>query len=234
VDGILILSIETATGCGSIALTRGERLLAEATAQPEVTHSRRLLGTVDWLMQAAGIDWTDLDGIAVSLGPGSFTGLRIGMAAAKGLVMATGVPLIGVSTLDALALSCIGTRMQICPVLDARKQEVYAALYQPGGEGGYPSRLSGDEAISPEALAEKIDQPTVLLGTGVGVYADVFKENKLIRLLPAQLTHPRGLHVGLLAAEMLAKGDVMDPATAAPYYVRASEAELNLKRLNHG
>ncbi|MCI5207910.1 MAG: tRNA (adenosine(37)-N6)-threonylcarbamoyltransferase complex dimerization subunit type 1 TsaB, partial [Candidatus Electrothrix sp. ATG2] len=85
-----ILSIETATGCGSVALTKGGithgKLLAKATAQPEVTHSRRLLGSVDWVMQAAGIDWSDLDGIAVSLGPGSFTGLRIGMAAAKGIV----------------------------------------------------------------------------------------------------------------------------------------------------
>jgi len=232
VDGVLILSIETATGCGSIALTRGERLLAEATAQPEVTHSRRLLGTVDWLMHAAGVDWSDLDGIAVSLGPGSFTGLRIGMAAAKGLVMAAGVPLIGVQTLDALALSCIGTSMQICPILDARKQEVYAALYEPG-EDGYPSRLTADEACSPEALAEKIDRPTVVFGTGVAVYTDVFKENTLIRLLPAPLTHPRGLHVGLLAADLLAKGEVMDPVTAAPCYVRASEAEINLKRLNH-
>ena len=232
-DGILILSIETATGCGSIAVTRGQRLLAEATAQPDVTHSRRLLGTVDWLMQAAGVAWADIDGVAVSLGPGSFTGLRIGMAAAKGLVMAIGVPLLGVSTLDALALACIGTRVQICPVLDARKQEVYAALYQPEGGDGYPSRQSVDEAIHPEALADKIDRPTVFLGTGVAVYADVFKKNKLIQLLPAQLTHPRGLHVGLLAANMLAQGEVMNPATAAPYYVRASEAEINLKRQNH-
>lgn len=229
-DGFLILSIETATGCGSIALTRGRRLLAEATAQPEVTHSRRLLGTVDWLMQAVGVDWPELDGIAVSLGPGSFTGLRIGMAAAKGLVMATGVPMLGVSTLDALALTCVGGEIQICPVLDARKQEVYTAFYQPASGDGYPVRLSQDEAIRPETLAGKIDRPTVLFGSGTTVYAEVFQENPLIRMLPAALTYPRGLHVGMLAAEMLAKGETMDPATAAPCYVRASEAEINLGR----
>jgi tRNA threonylcarbamoyladenosine biosynthesis protein TsaB len=110
VDRPLILSIETATGCGSVSLTRGGvnngRLLAEAIAQPEITHSRRLLGSVDWIMKAAGIEWSELDGVAISLGPGSFTGLRIGMAAAKGIVFAANVPLLGVQTLDAIALSC--------------------------------------------------------------------------------------------------------------------------------
>jgi tRNA A37 threonylcarbamoyladenosine modification protein TsaB len=91
-------------------------------------------------------------------------------------------------------------------------------------------RLSKDEAIRPEALAAKIDRPTVLFGSGTAVYAEVFQENPLIRLLPAALSGPRALHVGLLAAEMLAAGESMDPATAAPRYVRASEAEINLQR----
>lgn len=228
-DRALILSIETSTGCGSIGLTRGERLLGEATAQPEVTHSRRLLGTVDWLMQAVGIDWVDLDGIAVSLGPGSFTGLRIGMAAAKGLAMATGVPLIGVSTLDALALSCQGSVERICPVLDARKQEVYAALYQPGEEDGYPRRLSEDEAVSPETLTGRIDQPTIMAGPAVAVYGHILIKNPLVRLLPAPLAYPRALHIGLLGARLLAHGQVLDAALAVPRYVRASDAEINLK-----
>jgi tRNA threonylcarbamoyladenosine biosynthesis protein TsaB len=229
VDGFLILSIETSTGCGSIALTRGERLLAEATAQPEVTHSRRLLGTVSWLMQAAGVVWSDLDGIAVSLGPGSFTGLRIGMAAAKGLAMAAGVPLLGVETLDALALSCSAVTERICPVLDARKQEVYAAMYQPG-QDGYPLRLTDDQALRPEILVNMIDRPTVLAGPAVAVYGELFKENTFIRVLPAPLAHPRGLYVGLLACRQLAAGRELDSATAAPKYVRASEAEISWRK----
>ncbi|HHD64250.1 MAG TPA: tRNA (adenosine(37)-N6)-threonylcarbamoyltransferase complex dimerization subunit type 1 TsaB [Desulfobulbaceae bacterium] len=228
-DGFLILSIETSTGCGSIALTRGERLLAETTTQPEVTHSRRLLGTVSWLMKAVAVEWSDLDGIGVSLGPGSFTGLRIGMAAAKGLAMAAGVPLFGVETLDALALSCSSVAEQICPVLDARKQEVYAAMYQPG-EDGYPLRLTGDQALAPELLADSIDRPTVLAGPAVAVYGELFRKNTLIRVVPAPLAHPRGLYVGLLACRMLATGQNMDPATATPKYVRASEAEITLRK----
>jgi len=234
VDGLLILSIETSTGCGSIALTRGERLLAEATARPEVTHSRRLLGTVSWLIEAAGVDWSALDGIAVSLGPGSFTGLRIGMAAAKGLAMACGAPLIGVETLDALALSCAGAEERICPVLDARKQEVYAAMYQPGKDG-YPLRLTDDQALAPQDLAAGIDRPTVLAGPAVAVYGRLFQKNRFIRVVPAPLAHPRALYVGLLACRQLAAGRKMDPATAAPKYVRASEAEINLvKKMNAG
>lgn len=111
-DGLLILALETATPCGSVSLTRGEKdtavVLAESSSRPDITHSRRLLGTIDWVMHAAGVDWNDLDGVAVSLGPGSFTGLRIGMAAAKAIVMATGLPLVGVPTLDALALAGSG------------------------------------------------------------------------------------------------------------------------------
>jgi tRNA threonylcarbamoyladenosine biosynthesis protein TsaB len=230
VDGFLILSIETSTGCGSVALTRGGRLLAEVTAQPEVTHSRRLLGTVSWLMRAADVAWPDLDGIAVSLGPGSFTGLRIGMAAAKGLAMAIGIPLLGVETLDALALSCSAVVEQICPVLDARKQEVYAALFQPE-EDDYPLRLTDDKALRPEVLISRIDRPTVLAGPAVSVYGDLFKKNSFIRLIPASLAHPRALYVGLLACRMLASGQDIDPAIAAPKYVRLSEAEINMRNM---
>ncbi len=230
-DGLLILSLETSTGCGSIALTRNGRLLAEATAQPEVTHSRRLLGTVSWIMQAAGVDWSEINGIGVSLGPGSFTGLRIGLAAAQGLALAAGIPLVGVETLDALALACIGVREErICPVLDARKQEVYAALYKPGERNGYPVRQNDDQAVSPEKLTEAIDRPTVLAGPAVAVYREVFAKNSFIRLLSASLAHPRALYVGLLAERMLASGLWLDPVLISPKYVRASEAEMTLQK----
>ena len=123
--GVLILAIETATGCGGVALTRGVgesgKLLAEYTLQPEVTHSRRLLGSVAAMMAATGIDWSELAAVAVSQGPGSFTGLRIGMAAAKGIAMAAGIPLLAVPTLDGLALQTTTTDLPICCLLDATK-----------------------------------------------------------------------------------------------------------------
>ena len=120
----VILAIDTATAATSLAITRGTRKKGEVIASlglsSNVTHSRRLLTSIDWLMGEVELGWNDIDAIGVSLGPGSFTGLRIGMATAKGLATAAGVGLIGVSTLDALAAKCVTSRL-VCAVLDARK-----------------------------------------------------------------------------------------------------------------
>ena len=231
-DGVLILAIETATGCGSIALTRGDlnngHLLAEAVAQPEKTHSRQLLSSVDWVMKAAGIGWPDVNGIAISLGPGSFTGLRIGMAAAKGIALAADLPLVGIPTLDGLAHSCPVIDRPLWSLLDARKQEVYAACYQPG-IGGRPELVAPARAICPEALAKQISVPSILAGPGVDEYHELFARIANIHLIPAALSSPRAARIGLLAAEYLARGEFLDQITAAPMYVRASEAEINLQ-----
>ena len=234
-DSPIILSIETATGCGSVALTKGGmnngKLLAEATAQPEVTHSRRLLGSVDWVMQAAGVSWEELDGVAISLGPGSFTGLRIGMAAAKGIVFATQKPLIGVQTLDAIALSCPIIDRPLWCLLDARKQEIYAACYQ-AGPHGLPEQCSPVEAIRPERLLERIKGPALLAGSGLNEYHDLFAEKEDLQLISPALSSPSAVRIGFLAAEQLLRGEIHDPATIAPMYVRASEAEVNLQKKN--
>ena len=231
-ERFLILSIETATGCGSVALTRGDvdegRVLAEATAQPEITHSRQLLGSVDWVMRSAGITWQDIDGIAVSLGPGSFTGLRIGMAAAKGMVLATGVPMLGVPTFDAIALSCPLIDRPLWCLLDARKQEVYAACYLPG-RGGRPVQHGDPVAVRPELLVEQIDEPALFAGPGVDAYKEIFASRSGNVLLPAALSSPRAARTGFLAAAQLAAGNILNPATAVPLYVRASDAEINLR-----
>ncbi len=231
----LILSLETATGCGSVALTKGGinqgKLLAVATAQPEVTHSRRLLGSVDWVMQAAGVSWDKLDGIAISLGPGSFTGLRIGMAAAKGIVFATQKPLIGVQTLDAIALSCPVIDRPLWCLLDARKQEVYAACYQTGSHG-LPEQCSPVEAVRPERLLERIQGPALIAGPGLNEYHELFADKEGLQLIPPALSSPSAIRIGFLAAEQLLRGETQDPATIAPLYVRASEAEVNLQKKN--
>ncbi len=231
-DGLLILSIETATGCGSVALTRGGvvngRLLAEAIAQPEKTHSRQLLGSVDWVMKGAGLGWTEVDGIAVSLGPGSFTGLRIGMAAAKGIALAADLPLIGVPTLDGLALSCPVIDRPLWCLLDARKQEVYAACYRPG-PGGRPEQVSPALAIRPDLLVKNISEPSILAGPGVDEYHELFAQVPDVQLISAALGSPRAARVGFLAAEFVDRGEILDPVTATPLYVRASEAEINLR-----
>ena len=164
----LILSMDTATPCSAVALTYGTRkngrVLASLSLTGNVTHSRRLFAAIDYLMKEAGIEWSLIAGIGVSLGPGSFTGLRIGMATAKGLAAATGKALLGVSTLDSLAAKCFTDRL-ICTVLDARKKEVYAAFYR-CNDNGFSERISDMTVLPPEKLATVIDEPVVLIGDG--------------------------------------------------------------------
>jgi tRNA threonylcarbamoyladenosine biosynthesis protein TsaB len=229
----LILSIETAAGCGSVALTRGGvrcgRLIAETAVHAETTHSRRLLGSVDWVMQAADAGWSDLDAVAVSIGPGSFTGLRIGLAAAKGIVFAAGKPLICVPTLDAVALSCPLADGPLWCVMDARKQELYAACFRLGANG--LEQCGPAEAIRPELLAQKIMPPAVIAGPGLAEYQHIFAQVEGLRFIPPALSHPSAAKIGLLAADRLILGELSDPALAVPLYIRAAEAEVNLQKI---
>lgn len=235
--GVLILSIETSTGCGSVALTSGTsttgRLIAEITHRPDVTHSRRLLGSIRQLLAMAEVDWKDLDGVAVSMGPGSFTGLRIGMAAAKGIAMAADLPLLGVVSLDGLSLHCLGVERPVCCILDARKGQVYGALYQYNPEQQYMERQGPVESFTPQALVRRITQPTCLAGPGCRPYLEYFQSQKLLDILPDPLIQPRAGFVGFLGAKQLVRGDISPPEQLTPFYVRASEAEINADRPKH-
>lgn len=229
----LILALETATMCGSVALVAANRCIAEFSLQTGETHSRRLLAGVDWLLQETSAAWSDIDAVAVSLGPGSFTGLRIGLATAKGLTLSAGLKLIGVGTLDGLAAQLHGSGdLLICPVLDARKKEVYCGLYRCDSSG--VPRLQEEYLVaSPEALCERIaGHPVVMLGDGFTVYGDLFRE-KLGALLSeagANLYFPRAAAIGMLALEKWQRSDFLDPAALEPIYIRPSEAELHLKK----
>ena len=229
---VLILAIETATGCGGVSLTTGTgrdgKVLAEYTLQPETTHSRRLLGLVEAMMVATDIAWPDLDAVAVSQGPGSFTGLRIGMAAAKGIAQAAGVPLLGVPTLDGLAAQVIAPDLPVCCLLDARKQQVYAAFYRYDGEFN-PCRSGEVLVLSPEALVQSIAEPTLVVGPGIRACQPQLAAHPLVRLLPAAYLHPRAALIGFCGARLFAEGVGANGADIVPLYVRASEAELSLR-----
>jgi tRNA threonylcarbamoyladenosine biosynthesis protein TsaB len=231
----LILAIDTASSCSSVALTRGAAgalaggtVIASLSLNSSVTHSRRLLGAIDWLMAETATSWQAVQGLAVSLGPGSFTGLRIGMATVKGLAMATGKPLLGVSTLDALALNCPGERL-ICAVLDARKKEVYSCFYRLDLDG-IPRRAGAIRVLSPERLAAEISQPVLFVGDAVLAYGDLWRAALADRFAsaPVALHYPSASALGLLAGEMLRDNQCLDLAGAVPLYVRASDAELSL------
>ncbi len=230
----LILSMDTATPCSSVALTSGTRdegrILASLSFTGRVSHSRRLFAAIDYLLREAEVDWPSIAAIAVSMGPGSFTGLRIGMATAKGLVAATGKILLGVSTLDSLAAKCMDSRL-ICAVLDARKKEVYAAFYR-CNQRGLAERVGEMAVVAPEKLAATIEEPVVLIGDGAVTYRQLFQSllGDRAAFAPCQLHQPSAGSLGLLAGEKLRAGDHLDPAVAVPIYIRSSDAELNLLR----
>lgn len=231
----LLLAIDTATPSAGVALTGGTfgqgEVLAELRLIGSKTHSRRLLAVIEVLLQESETRWEDLDGIAIGLGPGSFTGLRIGMATAKGLAAATGKPLYGVSTLDVLAAACTGEG-QVCSLLDARKQEVYAAVYQRDRDGR--AVRQGEMLVLPPAdlIAHLGDQPVLLVGSGARLYGEelCLRLAGRARVAPAALHQPSAAVLGLLAGELALRGEVLDPIEGLPLYVRRSDAELNLAR----
>jgi tRNA threonylcarbamoyladenosine biosynthesis protein TsaB len=223
-----ILAIDTSTPVGSIAIVEGDLLKAQHILNISTTHNQRLLPGIDRILTDA--DWTlkDLDALAVSLGPGSFTGLRIGLSVVKGLAWATGKPLAGVPTLDALAVNVPLAPYPIYPVLDARKGEIYTALYRLGDEQ-VPARLTPYMTIKPEKLADLITEETVLVGDALMCYGDYWtsKIGDRLHLVPPHLNVVHASSVAWLAWLKLRSGIHQDIASCTPLYVRPSEAELN-------
>jgi len=223
----VILAWEPATACGSLALVAEGRCLAEYSLNTSANHSRSLLTGIDWLLAQCGLSWPQVAAIAVSLGPGSFTGLRIALSTAKGLCLAAERPLIGVETLAGLAGQFPFSSLPICPVIDARKKEIYTALYR-CNEQGFPEKATEAMVIKPERLQEFITTPTLLVGDGLPLYGPMLKEllGDLALLAPTEICFARAASIGSAAWHLFRQGSFLDPATAVPIYVRASDAEL--------
>ncbi|NWF93170.1 MAG: tRNA (adenosine(37)-N6)-threonylcarbamoyltransferase complex dimerization subunit type 1 TsaB [Syntrophaceae bacterium] len=222
-----VLGIDTSTSCGSVGLIDDESIISEYLLNISVTHSERLLGAIQLVLREARIAVEDLDGWAISLGPGSFTGLRIGVSTVKGLALATQKPVAGVPTLDVLAYQVSFTPYLICPILDARKGEVYTAFYRYEGSAGL-KRASDYLAIKPEDLIRKIEERTIFVGSGVTTFGD-YLMNSLpsLAIIPSSPIHlPHGSAVARIGLQLIRKGEYLDLATFAPLYVRPSEAEL--------
>lgn len=227
----LILAIDNSTMYGNVALTSPNGLLAERTLLSRLTHSKRLLASLQEILSESDLDWHQLDAVAVCLGPGSFTGLRIGLATVKGIAMASGLPLLGVSSLDGLANQLPFAIHQICPILDARKHEIYAAFYNSSAKGEI-ERISDYLVMPPEQLAGKIDRPTIFVGDGVDVYGEYLQETlgPKALLAPEHIIFPRAATIGKLALAQYHQKQFLDPASAVPYYIRASDAEIQRRK----
>ncbi len=221
-----VLGVDTSTSCGSVGLIDHGEVVFDYLLNIPVTHSQRLLSAIEFVLREASCPIETLAGWAIALGPGSFTGLRIGASTVKGLAFATGKPVAGVSTLDALVSQVSPTPYLICPILDARKKEVYTAFYR--YEKGLIKRQSDDQAIRPEDLIQRIQEKTIFIGDGAKTYRDLFLGSlPSLALFPSSpLHHSHGSIVAKLGSELLQRGECLDLATFAPIYVRPSEAEV--------
>jgi len=221
-----VLGIDTSTSCGSVGLVKDTGVISEYLLNTPTTHSERLLSAIHFVLNEAGCALEALDAWAVSLGPGSFTGLRIGVSTVKGLAFATGKPVAGVPTLDGLASQISPTPYLICPMIDARKKEVYTAFYRYNREG-LLVRLSDYQAVLPEVLVSEVKEKTIFVGSGATTYREMLRATApLFALFPAAPIHLlHGSMVARLGVDLLRKGDTLDTGTFSPIYVRPSEAE---------
>lgn len=232
-----ILALESSATAASAALCEDEELIAQSFQHSGLTHSRTLMPMMEDLLNNCGMTLEQVDVIAVAAGPGSFTGLRIGVSAAKGLAWATGKPCAGVSTLEAMAWSMAHTGAVIVPVMDARRSQVYNALFQ--SVGGRPERLCPDRAISLEQLAaelENIENPKILVGDGAQLcYNDLNRRGLSVEMAPPHLRLQSAWGVARCALELARRGELTDANGLVPVYHRLSQAERErLEREQNG
>lgn len=224
-----LLAVESATLSGGAAILDGDRLLGEITLNIALTHSERLLSAVDRLLADCGLAPGELEGLAVSVGPGSFTGLRVGLATVKGLALALGLPVAPVPTLDALAARLPFAEAAVCPILDARKGEVYLALYRWRGDA--MSREGDYLALPPELAVAELPAPVILLGDGIDACRPwLGRLGDEARIAPAAQRLPAASTVAQLGHAVLSAGGGVDPDGLVPLYLRPSEAELKARR----
>jgi tRNA threonylcarbamoyladenosine biosynthesis protein TsaB len=228
---MLVLGIDTATKIASVGLVGDGEPLNEESCLAHSNHTETLLPLIARLLSHTGISLSEIHGIGVSIGPGSFTGLRIGLSAVKGFAYALGQHVVAVPTLEALARTVTDWEGNVCPLLDARKGEVYAAFFHREGHGRL-ERLTPDQVCTPHALLDRFATPCLFLGDGVERYGDLIVERcgPAARLLPFATHHPHGLIVAQMAWKRLSQGESDDLSTLVPSYVRKPDAEF--KRAN--
>lgn len=222
----MLLAFETSAKAASVALFDGEKLLGESYQNTGLTHSQTLMLMAEDLLKNCGAAVSDLTAVAVAAGPGSFTGVRIGVSAAKGLAWGKELPCYGVSTLEAMALGLGVQDGYILPTMDARRNQVYTALFV--AENGCVSQLFEDSAIALSELKEKLpsDKPIFLVGDGSALTYNTLSETVPNLILPPEYKmHQRAVGVGLAANKAIARGENGDAASLTPNYLRLSQAE---------
>jgi len=224
---LLLLAFETSAKAASVALFEGNTLLSEQYQNTGLTHSQTLLVMAENLLNQCGKTPSQVEAVAVAKGPGSFTGVRIGVAAAKGFAWGGQLPIYGVSTLEAMALGLGVWEGVVCPVMDARRSQVYNALFYVNQ--GEVTRQCEDRAISLEELKNELknqSKSVFLVGDGSNLcYNTLLKSVPNLVMPPEHRAHQRAVGVGLAALKRIAAGDAGDGGSLIPNYLRLSQAE---------
>ena len=224
---MLILAFETSAKAASVALMENGKLLGESYQNTGLTHSQTLMVMAEDTLQQCGKTAADVQAVAVAEGPGSFTGVRIGVAAAKGFSWGKQIPCYGISTLEAMAESLGAYSGIVCPVMDARRSQVYNALFR--AEAGTLTRLTEDRAIALKELAEelkKYEEPIFLVGDGSNLcYNTLMEDVPRLVLPPEHRLHQRAVGVAILAQRLANAGIAPSGNELNPNYLRLSQAE---------
>ena len=230
-----IIGLDSSGQAASAAIVEDEILLAEYTTDYKKTHSQTLLPMLAELKDMIELDLGSVDAIAIAAGPGSFTGLRIGSATAKGLGLALDIPLVEVPTLEGLAYNLWGTNKLICPLMDARRNQVYTGLYEFRREGqDFALNILQDQcAVDIYEILEQInglEREVIFLGDGVPVYREIILEGTKVpfAFAPAGKNRQRAASVAALGAVYYTKGKTVTAAEHRPEYLRKSQAEREL------
>lgn len=224
---VKILALETSAVAASAAVCEDEELIVQSFQRTGLTHSATLMPMLDAMLKNSGLELKDMDVIAVAAGPGSFTGLRIGVSAAKGLAWPDNKPCACVSTLEAMAWQLTGMEGIVCAAMDARRQQVYNALFEL--KDGVPVRLSPDRAISIDELKNelaKTEKTQIMVGDGAHLCYNAFQKSGYpVRMAPPHLRFQTAWGVARCALEMARGGQLTDAAGLVPNYHRLSQAE---------
>ena len=228
---MLVLAADTSTSYLTVAVCDENGIRAETNVQCGRAHSERLIETTQWVIEQAGLTLTDIEALAISIGPGSFTGVRVGVATWKGLAFAANKPLVGVPTLDAMTNLLAVSDGLICPMIDARMQEVFTAQYQ--FRNGIREKCTPEMVCPVEDILNEGEGPLYLLGDGAMVYRDrILSCAREVIFVAPPCDRPRASSVAFEAMNLMESGVETDPMNVVPVYLRQSQAEINrAKRL---
>jgi tRNA threonylcarbamoyladenosine biosynthesis protein TsaB len=225
---MIVLASDTSTKKAHFALLENEIVRAEAIINNEKKHGETFVHAIEGLLSMIKREIEEVDLFVTTVGPGSFTGIRVGVSALKGLAFALDKPLVGVSTLETLAMNVPDPSITVCPMVDARRDEVYTALYRFNGEEKYPEKTGDERAVAPAEFLEDIKGDIVFLGDGAIRYEELIRKTvpKRSFFVPSCKNDIKAGAAGLLGLHKFRRGDFVDAALLKPRYLRLSYAEM--------